>query len=190
MAVSSKLKQRHISMIALGGAIGGGLHICSFYLCSLLLILLVTPWKDVMPGHFPFLTTLARIGVPHTVMIMQCVVLVAFSSILSPGGVFSFLLNCSGAVVLVVYVMISTAHYTLFRATAGRQALGHVLRTALVIAFSVVTFIAMFSRADQRATVVFCFLTVLFFLAIYAIRKQLSCRRADVQLRGEQRIGS
>ncbi|GBQ47338.1 amino acid/polyamine transporter [Komagataeibacter sucrofermentans DSM 15973] len=212
-----------------------GLRICSFYLCSLLLILLVTPWRDVMPGHSPFLTTLARIGVPHTVMIMQCVVLVAvlsclnssiyitsrilaemarsgdapqlfrstddtpprkaviasclcgvvvaFSSILSPGGVFSFLLNCSGAVVLVVYVMISTAHYTLFRAKAGRQALGHVLRTALVIAFSAVTFLAMFIRPDQRATVVSCFITILFFLAIYAIRKQLSCRRAHVQLR-------
>lgn len=195
MAVSSKLKQRHIPMIALGGAIGGGLfvgsssamaeagpgallafaatglfvmavmtmlgaelgtvaagdsaspqqpiarvtysvglRICSFYLCSLLLILLVTPWRDVMPGHSPFLSTLARIGVPHTVMIMQCVV--------------------------------------------------------LVIAFSAVTFLAVFSRAEQRATVVFCFLTVLFFLAIYAIRKQPSCRRANVWLRDEQRIGS
>lgn len=214
-----------------------GLRICSFYICSLLLILLITPWTEIVPGYSPFITTLSHIGLPHTVVIMQCIVLVAvvsclnssiyitarvlsemahfgdapalfatsgrttpraavifsclcgvavaFSSILSPDGVFSFLLNCSGAVVLLVYVMISTAHYSLFRKKYSKNTwdvVRHISKTGFVVVFSAITFFAMLSRPDQRLTVGCCVLTVLFFLTIYMIRKTLSSRALAHQI--------
>lgn len=149
-------------------------RILIFYVVSILLVVAVVPWRDILPGTSPFATALGRIGVPGGALMMNAVVLVAVlsclnsgiyvtsrvmfglaangdaprslaatgadgvprrailagsllsyaalaASILSPQGAFAFLVNASGAIMLVLYLLIAVSQLRL-RARIERDA--------------------------------------------------------------------
>lgn len=59
------------------------LRVTVFYLLSLLLILCIVPWKEIIPGQSPFVAALRVIGVPAAPMIMGFIVLTAVLSALN-----------------------------------------------------------------------------------------------------------
>lgn len=61
------------------------LRILIFYILSILLIVAVVPWGDIVPKVSPFATTLAFMGYPAGKLIMEAVVLVAVLSCLNSG---------------------------------------------------------------------------------------------------------
>lgn len=144
------------------------IRIFVFYILSILLIVSVVPWTDIVPGVSPFSQTLKVMAIPGAELIMNMIVLVAvlsclnsglyvtarvlfvlaargdapqafvkvtkrkvparailigslfcyaalFASVLSPQLVFSFLVNASGALMLIVYLMIAGAQIRLRR---------------------------------------------------------------------------
>ncbi|NOU02411.1 MAG: amino acid permease [Novosphingobium sp.] len=60
-------------------------RIVVFYILSILMIVAVVPWAQVVPGYSPFATTLATMHVPWGGTIMNLVVLVAVLSCLNSG---------------------------------------------------------------------------------------------------------
>lgn len=60
-------------------------RIVVFYILSMLMIVAVVPWTQVVPGYSPFATTLAAMHVPGGETIMNLVVLVAVLSCLNSG---------------------------------------------------------------------------------------------------------
>lgn len=60
-------------------------RIVVFYVLSLLMIVAVVPWQQIVPGYSPFATTLAAMQVPYGETIMNMVVLVAVLSCLNSG---------------------------------------------------------------------------------------------------------
>jgi len=135
-----------------------------FYLGSVLVIVSIVPWAELVPGQSPFVATLDRMGVPYAAPAMAAIIFTAVMSCLNSGiyvasrillglarkgdapsglaklnhrgvpsaavmlsaaiafaimtlssasyqGVFTFLLNASGAVMLVVYLMIALAQF-------------------------------------------------------------------------------
>jgi GABA permease len=60
-------------------------RIVVFYILSLLMIVAVVPWQQIVPGYSPFATTLAAMQVPGGETIMNLVVLVAVLSCLNSG---------------------------------------------------------------------------------------------------------
>lgn len=60
-------------------------RIVVFYILSILMIVAVVPWSQVVPGYSPFATTLAMMHVPGGGTIMNLVVLVAVLSCLNSG---------------------------------------------------------------------------------------------------------
>lgn len=150
------------------------LRILVFYILSVLLIVAVVPWNEIIPGESPFAAALARIGIPGAATIMTAIVLVAVlsclnsgiyvtsrvlyglarrgdapawtgalgndhvprrailigsafgyvalaTSILSPEQAFAFLVNASGAIMLVIYIFLAFAQLRL-RARIEREA--------------------------------------------------------------------
>jgi GABA permease len=61
------------------------LRILIFYVLSILLIVSVVPWTEIVPKQSPFAATLAYMGIPGGKMIMEAVVLVAVLSCLNSG---------------------------------------------------------------------------------------------------------
>lgn len=61
------------------------LRILIFYILSILLIVTVVPWAEIIPGASPFAATLERMGIPGAGVIMNAVVLVAVLSCLNSG---------------------------------------------------------------------------------------------------------
>lgn len=139
------------------------IRIILFYVLSMLLILAIVPWNQIVPGESPFAEALDRVGVPGAAFLMKMVVLTAvlsclnsglyvtsrvlftlaargdapqslvvlnkrkvparaillgsafgyaavIASIISPQLVFAFLLNSSGATMLIVYLAIAASH--------------------------------------------------------------------------------
>jgi GABA permease len=145
------------------------IRIVLFYVLSILLILAIVPWNQIVPGESPFAEALDRIGVPFAAFMMKMVVLTAvlsclnsglyvtsrvlftlaargdapqslvklnarkvparaillgslfgyaavIASIVSPQLVFAFLLNSSGATMLIVYIAIAASQIRLRQA--------------------------------------------------------------------------
>lgn len=143
-------------------------RIVLFYVLSMILIMAVVPWDEVVPGTSPFATALDRIGVPAAALTMKIIVLTAvlsclnsglyvtsrvlftlaargdapqalvvlnkrrvparailigslfgygavIASIVAPQLLFAFLINASGATMLVIYLMIAWAQIMLRR---------------------------------------------------------------------------
>jgi L-asparagine transporter-like permease len=86
------LRQRHMTMISLGGVIGAGLFVGSgavmnqtgpaavlsyiaagtlIVLMMRILVLCVVPWNDAKLGSSPFIAALDRIGIPGSADIMN-----------------------------------------------------------------------------------------------------------------------
>ena len=61
------------------------MRILVFYILSILLIVAVVPWGEIIPKQSPFATTLGYMGVPGGKVIMEAVVLVAVLSCLNSG---------------------------------------------------------------------------------------------------------
>lgn len=61
------------------------LRILIFYILSILLIVAVVPWTEIVPKQSPFAATLGYMGIPGGKMIMEAVVLVAVLSCLNSG---------------------------------------------------------------------------------------------------------
>jgi len=138
------------------------LRILLFYVGSVLVILAVVPWSEIVPGTSPFTAALERMDVPFAATIMNLIVLVAvlsclnsgiyitsrmlfglaahgdaprsmvaldrrgvptrailigtvfgylavLASVVSPQRLFTFLVNASGAVMLVIYLLVALA---------------------------------------------------------------------------------
>jgi len=143
-------------------------RILIFYVLSVLLIVCVMPWNEIVPGTSPFAAALTRTGIPAAGVIMNFVVLTAvlsclnsglyvtsrvlfvlaakqdapaalvrlnkrhvpsgailagtsfgylavIVSVLSPEVVFAFLVNTSGALMLIVYMITAIAQFRLRR---------------------------------------------------------------------------
>lgn len=142
------------------------IRILTFYMLSMLLIVAIVPWDEVVPGRSPFAQTLAFIGIPGAATAMTAIVLVAvlsclnsglyvtsrvlfilaargdapqmlvkvsrrqvparailfgsafsyvalFASVVSPELLFSFLVNASGALMLLIYLLIGASQIRL-----------------------------------------------------------------------------
>ncbi|MGI4744806.1 MAG: amino acid permease [Janthinobacterium lividum] len=59
------------------------LRVLLFYLSSILLILCVVPWQELVPGHSPFVAAMDRLGIPGAATAMSIIVLVAVMSCLN-----------------------------------------------------------------------------------------------------------
>ncbi|MDE2355220.1 MAG: amino acid permease [Alphaproteobacteria bacterium] len=60
-------------------------RILLFYVLSILLIVIITPWTAIKPGDSPFAITLERLGVPYAPLIMNLIILTAVLSCLNSG---------------------------------------------------------------------------------------------------------
>lgn len=138
------------------------LRVLLFYVGSVLVILAVVPWTEIVPGTSPFTAALERMSIPFAATIMNLIVLVAvlsclnsgiyitsrmlfglaahgdaprsmvaldkrgvptrailigtvfgylavLASVVSPQRLFTFLVNASGAVMLVIYLLVALA---------------------------------------------------------------------------------
>lgn len=143
-------------------------RILLFYVLSMALIVIVVPWREIVPGVSPFVMALQRMHVPGAGLLMSFIVLTAvlsclnsglyvtsrvlftlsghgdaprfmvqlnrrrvparailigtsfgylamIASIVSPEVVFAFLVNASGAIMLIVYLLIAFAQIRLRR---------------------------------------------------------------------------
>jgi L-asparagine transporter-like permease len=143
-------------------------RILLFYVLSVLLIVIVVPWREVLPGSSPFVLALERMHIPGAAPAMSFIVLTAvlsclnsglyvtsrvlftlsnhgdapksmvklssrkvpsraillgtsvgycavIASIVSPEVVFAFLVNASGALMLIIYLLIALAQIRLRR---------------------------------------------------------------------------
>ncbi|QHC36679.1 amino acid permease [Komagataeibacter xylinus] len=103
---------------------------------------------------------------------------VAFSSILAPDTVFSFLLSCSGGVILLVYSLIVTAYVVTRRAAtpAMRQACFRLpffpVINIATLGGVLVIFGAMLLNPSQRMTALASLGTTVFFVLIHALRRK------------------
>ncbi|HEU4625732.1 MAG TPA: amino acid permease [Steroidobacteraceae bacterium] len=144
------------------------LRILLFYVLSILLVLAVVPWTEIVPGESPFAAALTRTHIPGAATIMNLIVLTAvlsclnsgvyvtsrvlftlaaraeapqslialskrrvparailigssfgylavMLSIVSPERVFAYLVNASGALMVVIYLLACFAHLRLRR---------------------------------------------------------------------------
>ena len=142
------------------------MRILIFYILSMLLIVAIVPWNQIVPGRSPFAQVLGVVGIPGAATAMNVIVLVAvlsclnsglyvtsrvlftlasrgdapqmlvrlntrqvpsrailfgslfsyvalFASVVSPALVFSFLVNASGSLMLIIYLMIGASQIRL-----------------------------------------------------------------------------
>lgn len=61
------------------------LRIVLFYVVSILIIVAIQPWTQMVPGLSPFATALGRLGIPWAEVIMNAIVLTAVLSCLNSG---------------------------------------------------------------------------------------------------------
>lgn len=117
-------------------------------------------------------------GVPQRAVLVSSLtgLFMAFCSILSPGGVFAFFLSATGAVILVVYGLIVSAHWVMRRKDPTHGAFALPLGGALnglTIGWMGVVLIMMLAQPDQRSTVLASFGSVALFGMIHALRRRL-----------------
>ncbi|WP_077807664.1 amino acid permease [Neoasaia chiangmaiensis] len=100
---------------------------------------------------------------------------VAFSSILSPGIIFAFLLSATGAVILLVYALIVSAHWTMRRSDPSNPAFtlpfGPLPNILIVLAIAAII-VTMAFQPSQRSTVFSSLGSVVLFVALYVLRRQ------------------
>ena len=152
-----------------------------FYVLSMLLIVLIVPWEQIVPGVSPFVVALERIRVPGAAPLMSFIVLTAvlsclnsglyitsrvlftlsrhrdaprsmvalssrrvparailigtsfgylavIASIISPEVVFAFLVNASGAIMLIIYMLVALAQIRVRRRLEAEQSARLTLR--------------------------------------------------------------
>lgn len=128
-----------------------------------------------------YFMALNRRGVPQRAVTGCCMIglLVAFSSILSPGGVFSFILSATGALILLVYALIVMAH---FRAKGRNPAdpsftlpLGRGVDGAVVVLIATVL-VVMLALPTQRETALASLGSAVVISAVFALRRLVSRR--------------
>ncbi len=61
------------------------IRIILFYVLSILLVVIITPWTSIHSGDSPFVITLGRLGIPAAPQIMNAIVLTAVLSCLNSG---------------------------------------------------------------------------------------------------------
>ncbi|MBM0106695.1 amino acid permease [Steroidobacter sp. S1-65] len=184
------------------------LRIMLFYVGSILLIVMIVPWREIQPGVSPFVMAMERIGIPGSALIMNIIVLTAvlsclnsgvyitsrvlftlaargdapqaliklnerkvpvraillgsslgfgavITAVISPSVLFAFLLNTSGAIMLVVYLIVAYAQIRQRGTLSPEQVQGLSVRmwfypwaSWLVIAAILCVLIAMAFTAD------------------------------------------
>jgi L-asparagine transporter-like permease len=145
-----------------------------FYVLSMLLIVIIVPWDQIVPGVSPFVVALERIHVPGAAPLMSFIVLTAvlsclnsglyitsrvlftlsrhrdapssmvalssrrvparailigtsfgylavIASIVSPEVVFAFLVNASGAIMLIIYMLVALAQIRVRRRLEAQE---------------------------------------------------------------------
>ena len=119
----------------------------------------------------------SRYGTPTAALVFSAIfgIIIAFSSIISPNIMFSFIINCSGGVVLIVYGMIAIAHFYL------RNERKRPKNNYFLINFSVVTaiffvFLVMMFSYEQRLIAISSIGTAILFLLIAMMRKITWCK--------------
>jgi L-asparagine transporter-like permease len=202
------------------------LRILLFYVGSVLCILAVVPWPEIVPGSSPFVAALERMDVPFAATIMNVIVLVAvlsclnsglyvtsrmlfglaangdaprslvaldtrgvptrailigtafgylavLASVVSPQRLFTFLVNASGAIMLVIYLLVALAQIKRRRVferdgerLAIRMWLFPWLSYATVIGIALVL-LSMLFRAAERAQLAASVLSVGVVLAAF-----------------------
>ncbi|MBB2188656.1 amino acid permease [Gluconacetobacter azotocaptans] len=126
-------------------------------------------------------------GVPTRAVVVSSLsgLLVAFSSILAPDTIFAFLLGASGAVILLVYMLIVTAHLAV---RGGLERAGHRFAFPTLPFFPWLNYVvvagmggiysAMLLDQRQRATALSSLGCALFVLALYGVRRYAALRRS------------
>lgn len=207
------------------------MRILVFYILSMILIVSIVPWDQIVPGSSPFTHALSVVGIPGAPLAMNIVVLVAvlsclnsglyvtsrvlfvlakrgdapqwlvavndrqvparsilvgslfsyvalFASVLSPQVVFSFLVNASGALMLIIYLMIAGAQvrlrYRFERTDPARLALRMWLFPGLSFAVMAAIAIILVAMALTPALASQFYssmaITLLFLLSYFALR--------------------
>ena len=207
------------------------LRVLLFYVSSIVLILCVVPWNQLVPGHSPFVAVMQRLGIPGASTVMALVVLVAvlsclnsslyvtsrvmfemaahgdaprwlvrtgaagvprrailagtavgaliaIASTISPDRVFAFLLNASGALILLAYLLITLAQIRLRSAQerAGRRPafamwlFPYASWATILVILAVLT--AMAFNATTRPQIELGSATVLVVLACFEVRRR------------------
>jgi len=120
---------------------------------------------------------LSRRGVPQRAVTACSLfgLFVAFCSILSPGVIFAFLLGASGAVILLVYAMIVTAHWSMHRKSPGSFRIP-TWANAITITGIALVIAAMMADPTSRATVIASAGSVITFSAAYLLRRRFGTR--------------
>jgi len=209
-----------------------------FYVLSILLVLAVVPWKEVVPGESPFAAALMRTHVPFASEIMTFIVLTAvlsclnsgvyvtsrvlftlaargdapqamialnkrrvparailigssfgylavIFSIVSPDKVFQFLLNTSGALMVVIYLLACFAHVRLRRQMEQTSPEKLTIRVWLFPWLSYLTIAAMFGvliamavteshREEFKASAIVVLIVVLIYAVVRGRRRDTS----------------
>jgi GABA permease len=221
------------------------LRILLFYVGSVAVIVMVTPWDAVVPGDSPFIRTLQTIRIPGAGDVMTLIAVTAvlsclnsgiyvasrmlhelarhgdapamfaatssrrvpslgilfgtiagcgaaLASILSPNGVFLFLINTSGAIILFIYGLIALAQIR-FRQRLERQGERLTLKMWLFpwLSWGVIAGIAwvlalMGFNPELRIQLWLSALSVLVVLVALALRRAVRQDRAT----GSQRAGA
>ncbi|PYD59664.1 GABA permease [Novacetimonas maltaceti] len=115
-------------------------------------------------------------GAPHSALIASTIagLAVAFCSIVSPNVIFSFLLNCSGGVILLVYLLIAVSFLVMKRRqdTAGGRWQAYVSIGGICVVF-----VAMLLDPTERMTAIASLLNGVFFVGLYDGWQVLARRR-------------
>jgi gamma-aminobutyrate permease len=213
-------------------------RILLFYVLSILLVLAVVPWKEIVPGESPFAAALTRTHVPFASEIMTFIVLTAvlsclnsgvyvtsrvlftlaargdapqsmialnkrrvparailigssfgyfavILSIVTPEKVFQFLLNTSGALMVVIYLLACFAHVRLRRQMERASPEKLVIRVWLFPWLSYLTIAGMFGvliamaateshREEFKASAIVVLAVVLIYAVVRGRRRDTS----------------
>jgi L-asparagine transporter-like permease len=215
-------------------------RILLFYVLSILLIVIIVPWREIHPGDSPFAITLGRLRIPGAPLIMNAVVLTAVlsclnsglyvssrvlftlaargdapqalialsrrrvpvravliaatfaimagcASVLSPDGVFLFLVNASGALMLLIYLMVALAQIRVRRRLDAENSPRLTIRMWLfpfgsyfTIAAILAILVAMAVVPELRIQLVASLGVLALALAVFFARAQVRTRSADI----------
>lgn len=131
---------------------------------------------------------LNRRGVPVRAILAATVVgfLSVIAQAISPEGIFQFLLNSSGVVVLIVYLMIACSQLVLRRRLEERdpeslqlKMWGYPYLTIAVIIGMVVVLCSMVFIADLRSQLWLSLGSAIFLLVVYGVRRTFFADRVD-----------
>ena len=217
-------------------------RILLFYVGSVLVILAVVPWSEIVPGSSPFALALERMAIPFAATTMNLIVLVAvlsclnsglyvtsrmlfglaangeaprslvkldargvptrailigtafgylavLASVVSPQRLFTFLVNASGAVMLVIYLLIALAQIrrrdAMERDSPARLVIRmwlHPWLSYVTVAGIVLVLASMLFRSAERAQLAASALSVVVVLGIFWWK-----RRSGVSVPNQER---